>query len=53
MTRLQPEDLGDEPVTYAIRQEPRYAVWANRIGVTGSLFGAAMGLSVLLGRQRR
>ena len=53
MTRLQPEDLGGEPVSYAIRKEPPHQVWLNRIGVTGSLFSAGMGLALLLGRDRR
>ena len=53
MSRLQPEDFGDEPVSYAIKQEPPHRVWLNRIGVTGSLFSVAMGLSYLLGRDRR
>ena len=52
MTRLDPEQLGEE-VSYAVRHEPPHAVWLNRIGVTGTLFSAAMGLSLLLGRSRR
>lgn len=52
MTTLDPDQLGDD-VSYAVRQEPPHAVWLNRIGVTGALFSAAMGLSLLLGRDRR
>lgn len=53
MTRLDPDRLGPDPVSYAVRREPPHAVWLNRIGVTGTLFSVAMGLSVLLGRPRR
>ncbi len=53
MTRLSPDQLGSDPVSYSVRHEPPHRVWLNRIGVTGSLFSVAMGLSVLLGRTRR
>ena len=53
MTRLRPEDLGGDPVSYAIRREPPHKVWLNRVGVTGSLFSVGMGLAFLLGRERR
>lgn len=52
MTRLMPEELGDEPVSYSIRREASGQVVRNRVGVTASLFGVAMGLSYLLGRDR-
>lgn len=51
--RLDPDASGADPVSYAIRHEPSHRVWLNRVGVTGSLFSVAMGLSVLLGRSRR
>ena len=53
VTRLHPDALGDEPLSYALRRETSQQVWRNRVGVTGSLFGAAMWLSWLLGRDRR
>lgn len=52
MSRLRPEDLGADQISYAVRHEPPHRVWLNRIGVTGSLFSVAMGLSLLLGRPR-
>ena len=51
--RLDSGASGADLVSYAIRHEPPHRVWLNRIGVTGSLFSVAMGLSVLLGRSRR
>ncbi len=45
----------DEPqpgLSYSRRETPA-EVWANRVGVTGTLFAVAISLSYLLGRPRR
>lgn len=49
-----PEARTGEPVSYSVRRRETPAdVLRNRVGVTGTLFGVAMALSVLLGRGRR
>ena len=53
MTRHRRDRPEVDLVSYSIRHEPPHRVLLNRIGVTGSLFTVAMGLSVLLGRPRR
>lgn len=45
-------DTSDVSYSVRARRETPREVLANRIGVTASLFGAAMGLSYVLGRRR-
>ncbi|MFD1721209.1 hypothetical protein [Amnibacterium endophyticum] len=45
-------DTSDVSYSYRARPETAREVIANRVGVTASLFAAAMGLSYLLGRRR-
>jgi hypothetical protein len=47
------EDVEAHPGLSYSRRETPAEIWANRVGVTGTLFAIAMGLSYFLGRPRR
>ena len=47
------EDVEPYPVLSYSRRETPAEVWANRVGVTGTLFAIAMSVSYFLGRPRR
>jgi hypothetical protein len=54
MPNIDADEMDGPSLSYSVRAKPEASarVWWNRIGVTASLFTAAMGVSFLLGRRR-
>ena len=54
MPNIDADEMDGPSLSYSVRVGPETSaqVWRNRLGVTASLFTAAMGISFLLGRRR-